>query len=50
MAHKRYQTIKTAVHVIQDRWRATLNSREIQREFLIKKGAAITIQFAFIFV
>jgi abnormal spindle-like microcephaly-associated protein len=44
MAHKRYQTIKTAVHVIQDRWRATLNSREIQREFLIKKGAAITIQ------
>lgn len=44
MAHKRYKTIKMAVHVIQDRRRSTLLARKIRREFLIKKVAAITIQ------
>ncbi|CAG2201877.1 ASP [Mytilus edulis] len=44
LARKNFQLLKKAVCIIQNRWRVVMEMHKIQRDNLIKQGAAITIQ------
>ncbi|XP_063422495.1 abnormal spindle-like microcephaly-associated protein homolog [Mytilus trossulus] len=44
LARKNFKSLKKAVCIIQNRWRIVMEMHRVQRDYLIKEGAAITIQ------